>query len=384
MRIKELDGLRFFAIFAVFLVHYRPSQAHALDFMALGWAGVDLFFAISGFLITGILIRLRHELHPFKTFYWRRLLRIFPPYYSAFALILLLAIAHREVISRLDAFESATFLSSIDLGYSFSTIWGRLTGHVAFGSMAGAMVNPQFRFFSSGLGVFWSLSVEEAFYLLWAPVILKGSRRAILLFSVAPLFVCPMLRALMHTTSYPELFNFFCRFDSLAAGGCVALAFAAIERGQISAPAVKRTLLMAIPAAAAMLAVLIWHCGFFHGIEVRTTMAFGVFGYTLLALLFASVTGACALLKGNIAFAILRARPLVYLGQISYMMYLIHIPVYVGAGVMLGHWFMPNPTLQAGLAIAGTITVAGFSWKYFESPILRLRDRPLGARMKPA
>lgn len=382
MRIKELDGLRFFAIFAVFLVHYR--QAHVLHFMSLGWTGVDLFFAISGFLITGILIRLRSEPHPFKTFYWRRLLRIFPPYYSAFVVILLLAFAHREVISWLEAFESATFLSSLNLGYSFSTIWGRLTGHVAFGSMATAMVIPQFRLFSSGLGVFWSLSVEEAFYLLWAPVILKGSRRTILLFSVVPLFVCPMLRALMHTTSYRELFNFFCRFDSLAAGGCVALAFAAIERGQISAAAVKRTLLIAIPAAAAMLVVLIWRCGFFHGIDVRTTMAFGVFGYTLLAVLFAALTGACALLKGNVALAILRARPLVYLGQISYMMYLIHIPVYVGAGIILGHWFMPNATLQAGLAIAGTIAVAGFSWKYFESPILKLRDQPLVVRLKPA
>ncbi len=68
-RIRELDGLRFFAILGVLMVHFRPSSAHRLDFMSLGWAGVDLFFVISGFLITNILIRLRAEKHPFKTFY---------------------------------------------------------------------------------------------------------------------------------------------------------------------------------------------------------------------------------------------------------------------------------------------------------------------------
>lgn len=381
MRIKELDGLRFFAIFSVFLVHYR--QAHVLHFMSLGWTGVDLFFAISGFLITGILIRLRSEPHPFKTFYWRRLLRIFPPYYSAFVVILLLAFAHGEVISWLEGFESATFLSSLNLGHSFSTIWGRLTGHLAFGSMATAMVIPWFRFFSSGLGVFWSLSVEEAFYLLWAPVLLKGSRRTILLFSLVPLFVCPMLRALMHTSSYPELFNFFCRFDSLAAGGCVALAFAAIERGQISATAVKWTLLTAIPAAAAMLAVLIWRCGFFHGIDVRSTMAFGVFGYTLLAIFFSAVVGACAQWAGSIATAALRLRPLTYLGQISYSMYLIHIPAYVAMGIALRWCAASNALLQAVLAIVCTMAVSALSWKYFESPILRQRDKLLAAHAQP-
>ena len=379
MRIKELDGLRFFAIFSVFLVHYRPSPARALDFMALGWAGVDLFFAISGFLITGILVRMRTESHPFRTFYWRRFLRIFPPYYSAFAIILVLAIAHHEVIPRLDAFESATFLSSLDLGYSFSTVWARLFGHAAFGSAAASIVCPRFPFFWNGLGVFWSLSVEEMFYLLWAPVILKGSRRAILLFSVVPLIACPVLRALTHTTSYPELFSFICRFDSLAAGGCVALAFVAVERQTLSVATLRRVLLTAIPVSTVLLLILIWRCGFFQGIELRTTTAFSIFGYTLLAILFAALTGACSHWTGSITTGALRLRPLTYLGQISYSMYLIHIPAYVAAGILLELWIGPNATLQAVLAIACTIVVSSLSWKYFERPILRLRDKSLAA-----
>lgn len=378
MRIRELDGLRFLAIFSVFMVHFRPP-ARAFDFLSLGWAGVDLFFAISGFLITGILIKLRTEPHPFRTFYWRRMLRIFPPYYAALAIIILLAIAHREVVPRLDAFESATFLSSIDLGYSFTTIWARLFGHAGFGSTATQIVSPQFHFFSSGLGVFWSLSVEEAFYLLWAPVILKGSRRTITFFSIAPLFLCPALRALLHTTSYPEVFSFFCRFDSLAAGGCVALAFAAVDRGMVRGGALKRSLLGLLPTSAILFLILIWQCGFFRGIEPRTTIAFAIFGYTLLAIMFASATGACALWAGSRATVGLRLRPLTYLGQISYSMYLIHIPVYVGAGIIL-RGLMPGAVAQGLFAILCTITIAGFSWKYFEGPILRMRERPLATR----
>lgn len=380
MRIKELDGLRFFAISAVFLVHYRPSPARAFDLMSFGWMGVDLFFAISGFLITGILLRLRTDQHPFKTFYWRRLLRIFPPYYAALAAILILAVIHREVIPRLDTFESVTFLSSLDLGYSLSVVWGRLFGHGAFRSMTGQIVVPHFTLFSSGMGVFWSLSVEEAFYLLWAPVLLKGSRRTILLFSVVPLLLCPALRGLMHTTSYPEVFSFFCRFDSLTAGGCVALAFFAVETGKLSAGVLKRILLGTIPVSALLFFLLIWRCGFFRGIEVRTTNAFAVFGYSLLAILFAAVTGACALSSGNVWTGLLRLEPLTYLGTISYMMYLIHIPVYVAAGILQTRWASPNATLQGALAMVCTIGIAGLSWKFFESPVLKLRDKPLAAQ----
>jgi peptidoglycan/LPS O-acetylase OafA/YrhL len=380
-RIRELDALRFFAIVGVLMVHFRPSPAHKFDFMSLGWAGVDLFFAISGFLITDILIRLRAEKHPFKTFYWRRLLRIFPPYYAALAIILLLALMHREVIPQLDTFESATFLSSLDIGSSFATIWGRISGQTGFAVPALAIAEPGFRLFIHGIGVFWSLSVEEAFYLLWAPVILRGSRRTILFFSLLPLMVCPALRALMHTSAYHEMFSFFCRFDSLAAGGCIALAFAAVEKHEFSGRMLETTLAVTIPASGAALVWLIWRCGFFHGVEVRTTLAFSIFGYTLLAILFAAITGCCARWSGGRWIAPLRTKFLIYVGTITYTMYLIHIPVYVVMGLLVRRFASPNTWAQAALAIIGTISIAALSWKYFEAPILRLRDRPLVAKV---
>src|SRR5215469_9274502 len=86
-RILELDGLRALAITAVMLFHFSPHHNH----FKLGWAGVDLFFVISGFLITGILLDLRTDPSPYRTFYWRRVLRIFPPYYAVLAAVAVIA-----------------------------------------------------------------------------------------------------------------------------------------------------------------------------------------------------------------------------------------------------------------------------------------------------
>ena len=121
-RIKELDGLRAIAILGVFSCHFTRQYTPAFDFMGLGWAGVDLFFAISGFLITGILIDLQDKERPYRIFYGRRILRIFPPYYLALALILLLACLHCEHVSfreniRYWLFASSAKLSLIKLAF---------------------------------------------------------------------------------------------------------------------------------------------------------------------------------------------------------------------------------------------------------------------------
>lgn len=204
------------------------------DFISLGWAGVDLFFALSGFLITGILIKLREEQCPLKTFYWRRMLRIFPPYYVALGAVVLLALVHGETLYRRDIAEALTFLLSFDRGFSSPLVLSRLFFHAGFSVSPQLVVNHHFQLFRNGIGVFWSLSVEELFYILWAPVVLRGSRRTVLLFCLVPLFLCPFLRGLIHTVAYSEMFSFACRFDSLSAGGCVALLFAGVSSGRFS------------------------------------------------------------------------------------------------------------------------------------------------------
>jgi peptidoglycan/LPS O-acetylase OafA/YrhL len=174
-RITELDGLRAIAIFAVFLCHFGPGNGPLSAWLALGWSGVDLFFAISGFLITGILLGLREHEAPYKTFYWRRSLRIFPPYYLALTLILLLAFLNGEPVYRSDAIRYGLFLVSVKTDLIKSMIY-RVVLHVqpvySLPFSAAGFYVPKFR---ESLSAFWSLSVEELFYLVWAPVILKGS-----------------------------------------------------------------------------------------------------------------------------------------------------------------------------------------------------------------
>jgi peptidoglycan/LPS O-acetylase OafA/YrhL len=377
-RIKEIDGLRFLAISAVFLVHFRPAPIYKFDLMSLGWAGVDLFFAISGFLITGILISLRGQEHPFRTFYWRRTLRILPPYYAAFGITILLALTHGETLSRRDIAAASTFLLSLDRGYSFSLILGRLFSHTGFAVSAVPVAHYHLHLFRHGIGVFWSLSVEELFYLIWAPIILKGSRRTVLFSCLIPMIMCPALRALIHTAGYSEMFNFACRFDSLAAGGFVAVLFAAVKCGQISGRALDRGLLLGIPLSAVALFALAWKCGIFSGFELRSVTAFAIFGYSLLAILFAAVTGACVRWSGTVWLSFLRWDPFHRLGAISYSMYLAHIPVYVAVGIIFRDRASTYTmqVLQGCTAVLGTVVVASASWKYFESPIQQFRDRP--------
>jgi peptidoglycan/LPS O-acetylase OafA/YrhL len=387
LRVKELDGLRAIAILGVFSCHFARQYTHAFDFLRLGWAGVDLFFAISGFLITGILFDLRNREQPYRTFYGRRILRIFPPYYLALTLILLLAYLHSEHVSlqeniRYWVFASSAKLSLIKLAFE-RLFW---PGRVYFPTQLSSSDDiPQFR---NWLSIYWSLSIEEIFYLAWAPVILKGSRRTIVLFATIPLLTCPILRGLAHTPSFGEAYGFVFRFDALTAGGVTALLFRGVEKGHLRAMHLGRALVASVVMSFCSLALLCWYCGLFLIPDVRSTVAFSVFGYSLLAILSASLVGMCVIWNGNHSFVFraLRSKPSVYLGTLSYAMYLIHMPIYVSLQLMvLKYLGKGNATvldvnnglllLLAILTTVCTVVLAGLSWKYLETPILRLKDR---------
>lgn len=380
-RIPELDGLRACAILAVFFVHYYPAGYPLASIAELGWCGVDLFFAISGFLITGILLSLRDQPSPYKIFYWRRALRIFPPYYLALSLIQILAVLHGEKQTRNEQIGAWFLLSSLGHGFSPALMWSRLTLHNSFHVLAQPLLYRDLNHFSYGKGVFWSLSVEELFYLIWAPVVLKGSRRVITWFCIAPMLFCPLIRALNHTRYSMEAFSFPSRFDSLAAGACVALAFAAVRSGRLSQRVVDYGLRLTIVITVILAALFIWGCGAFRGIEIRSTTSFAIFGYSVLAALCAAIVGACARWSGAAGTRFLRLRPFLQLGTISYMSYLIQIPVYVGTGLLLQEFGVGSamPVVRAIIAAVATIGLAALSWKYFESPILALKDRCFGS-----
>lgn len=150
-----------------------------------------------------------------------------------------------------------------------------------------------------------------------------------------------------------------------------------------SRPNISRwTLLAPLPPLFICLAWLCIQSGLFRGVEVRSTELFTILGYSLIALIFGCVVAACVRWEGNPWFAVLRLRPVVYIGTISYTVYLAHFFIYVGVSRLLTGGLLIGDLLRGIVAASLTVGLAALSWKYFETPILRLRNWPfaLGRR----
>jgi peptidoglycan/LPS O-acetylase OafA/YrhL len=154
-----LDGLRAVAVLLVFGSHYLPRQ------MAFGWIGVDFFFVLSGFLITGILFDTRFRVNRFKVFYARRILRIFPLYYGVLLVCLLLYPVFHWIWH-----PSWLFFPAYLSNYS-RFVWP--TPIFRASPQVESLVSTlSFQFpFALRLSHLWSLAVEEQFYLMWPPIV---------------------------------------------------------------------------------------------------------------------------------------------------------------------------------------------------------------------
>ena len=219
-RIRRLDGLRGVAILLVLLVHFTPDvamPARALEWLKkmaqAGWVGVDLFFVLSGFLITSIL--LDSKSHPlfFRNFYMRRTLRIFPLYYTAVAASLFLAPAFLQLgPSTLEQLRS-----------SAPWLWGYCAniGWFLQGTVGVPWPSDEVR-----LVHFWSLSVEEHFYLLWPIVIYFCPMRQLPWVCLGMFLLSLTTRCaglLVYDGNSPFFYTTICRLDGLAAGAFLAV-----------------------------------------------------------------------------------------------------------------------------------------------------------------
>ena len=215
MRIQELDGLRAIAVLAVLTQHYLdwlPPWAGTQN----GWLGVDLFFILSGFLITSILVKLRNEKNYFTTFYGRRALRIFPPYFLGIAVYLLASILVGKPGSVGLWMQYIFYYTSLNVGQPTELDY--------------AVILPV----RLGLVVLWSLSVEELYYTFWAPIVRYTSHKGFTLILATMIVVAPLLRWWLHTPLYPETYTFYCRMDALGFGSVLALLMQA-RKGQLAA-----------------------------------------------------------------------------------------------------------------------------------------------------
>ncbi len=320
-----------------------------------GWMGVDLFFVLSGFLITGILLDTRNQHHYFRNFYARRTLRIFPLYYGLFLLLFLLTpIIHLQ--------------------------WR--PGHIAYLFYAGNIaynLDPTISQIKPAVEMlhFWSLAVEEQFYLIWPLLILLIPTRKALVRTCLGLSAFGLLLRclLVHWSlgrgsewAYAELPT---HMDGLLAGSLAAIWFRAIPLQTI----VGRVRWV-LPAAAIALAGIIAYSrsGNFSSTGMTTL------GYPILATFFVCVL-LLALKPGTPASRLGSAPILRFFGKYSYGMYIFHF-VFNSATARF------QPVLQAhlhsivlgglayvGLVFLGTILVSVLSYNLYEKHWLRMKSK---------
>jgi len=358
--IPGIDGLRAVSVLLVLLAHWEPSPWFA-SLMEWGRGGLMVFFTISGFLITNILLNQRESASgsmgaELKTFYARRAFRIFPLYY-----LVLLFVVWMDLTTAVteDAGWHALFLNNL------SAIFLR-GGIGAYG--------PTFPW--------WSLAVEEQFYLLWAPLALFVPRRWIVPFitlAAASAF-CFRLVGWNSGMRVDTLFVFTLgNLDALGAGCGIAILarsrFASSRLVEIGAATV------AVAALAALLTLSAMHRTM--GIsDFRSTFANAVVSDCAWYLLAAALIFLFATGRNRPLSKILENPVFVYIGRRSYGIYVLHQVVahtmYLRIGPRLEHLtgvkFQLYGPLEFCVYFAITLALASVSYKYFETPILRMRD----------
>jgi peptidoglycan/LPS O-acetylase OafA/YrhL len=340
-RVPEFDAIRGLAIAAVF-VHHAPwaRTVPGLRLIAqFGSLGVDVFFVLSGFLISSIIFREMDRPKFFLNFYARRAFRIWPIYYVVVFFVMLTGRSIYEGPFRTDeAIYQLTYLTFLPYYWSNAAPIHEALAHT------------------------WSLAVEEQFYILWPPLIVWLGRRSVPFLAIGAIITAVSARS---AGWYHQILMTSC--DSLAMGALLSCATAAAR------PATLKRALWALLVFA--LSYQVWGRLLFHamnnhypewsGQTLRTTVALHGFIFSLMA---TAAIGLISLHAGSRWLAPLRFRPLVYLGVISYGVYLYHVPIYIA----LRKFYGTGP-IEAVAEVVATLALAVVSWQFFEKPILALK-----------
>lgn len=360
-RVAPLDGIRGIAILMVLIVHLFPMQPESTITLVIAratglfWLGVDLFFVLSGYLITGILLRSRGRPGYYRSFLMRRTFRIFPAYFLVLGFVFfVLPLVHAP-------------LADSGLG----DLWPWFVTYLQNWPIA--LQGDSFPW--PGVNHFWSLAIEEQFYVAWPLVVALFAGARLRALCVAIILGSFLLRAGLYFTGAHWTFLYtstVTRLDGLAAGALIATLSSAQARALL--PFAKWVGLGAL----AVLMLLSALGGGLYSEKVVTvalaaaTLAFG-------ALLLA--THADALPQR--AQRLLAAPSLRWLGLYSYGLYLLHYvlywPIHTGLDDLLPGLREDAPNrfvLICGMAtLIATLAAAWAMFRYFEEPLLRLRDR---------
>jgi peptidoglycan/LPS O-acetylase OafA/YrhL len=339
LHIKALDGVRAFSVLAVVFFH--------LGLLPAGWIGVQTFFVLSGYLITGILLSAKSADLPIylKRFYWRRSLRIFPLYFA--------------------------YLGIAAFGFVglFVQDWPWLVTYTAnFARLRGEDLGAPFTHL-------WSLAVEEQFYLVWPVVVYFLNTGALRKLVIAVLCLAPLSRLLVYCVFYDSSQDWLGRTiyslptsqaDAFAAGAMLVL----FEIKNVTRWFCSFALLTLVCGA---MVLAHQHLAYHSALK-------GSFGYAMFLLKDGGFVWAYSLLNITSAFgiawviernpAVFTALPIRRIGIISYGIYIYHLPVLIvlgGFGVICGVYYMVPINLIA------TYVIAEISYRYLETPFLRLK-----------
>ena len=359
--LPTLDGLRGIAILLVLWYHApflfqhvqdvggEPNPWSMLGFLGTmslgGWIGVDLFFVISGFLITSILIQMQADCISPRVFWGRRALRIFP-LGGTYLLILFLLTFLGDPLRMIPQFEGWAWYA-FSLGNIYITMYG---------------------WQPLALMILWSLSVEEQFYLVWPLIVRMVIHNGLIWWIIGIILAVPLVRAItLSIADYPGTYVFtLCRIDALAAGALVSVLLNSHEWRQRTLRASERLVLPAIG-----LIGLTFLIPFSPSLPETRPWFFSVFGYSWLSVSFAICLAASVSATG-LWYRALTSRVLTFLGRRCYGLYIWHVlvasmiletlrPLHVG---FYGH---------VTLWVAALLVVASGSWVLLEEPVLRLK-----------
>lgn len=352
-----LDGLRGIAVIAVLVSHFSsllPAGFGPPIFKAVlscGWTGVDLFFALSGFLITRILLRTKGRPGYLTAFWVRRGLRILPLYFVTLIVVL---VAGDQIAALHVVLPPA---ADRPLYFVFLTNWAVLR-HSWNANM---------------LGHLWSLGVEEQFYLVWPFCVLLLSRGGLRILTIALAVGALLLRVRYVAVFGPaDLVSYLTvtRADSLALGALAAT----LASGKIAPGRVRVASVVAIAAFCAFCigSIACWS----HKLAFFQTI-----GFSLLAVAFAACVFCAAQTQSRTPFVrALEARWLMKWGKYSFGIYLFHVPIlecfrFLVVARILPIWHANFVLVAAGIGALCAVTyyLAKLSFEIFETPILRLK-----------
>lgn len=348
-----LDGLRGIAILLVVFYH----NFGFINYFFFGWLGVDLFFVLSGFLITNILLKTKDSPNYLRNFYIRRVLRISPLYY--FTLIVFLLIIPAFGINKL----------SLDYYVQNQAwFWAYLQNWLFIFHPIPSSTNI--------LTHFWSLAVEEQFYLIWPVIILLFKKPEGLIYLLLGLLVAVItLRFVLWEYKIENLAYFnlytFSRIDGICIGSLLAVL------RTVNYKTVTRYFTLIILG----LAGLNFFFYFFNKHNHFSYPYLAIAGYTTFAILFGLLVNEGVEKENTIINRLLSLRPLRFFGSVSYSLYVFHWPLYLMIAPKLSKWAagrmaLLNSSIFASLVVTAlAILLAWLSFIFFEKRFLLVKKR---------